>query len=90
MKITFASLSRKNDKKEKKKKKTGMAIAKLFAFYANVIIMKDHINIDLQASTKYLRLTLVFMRNSALREKSNFCFSRVILVLTKFSFWQED
>ena len=34
-KITFASLSRKSDENEKKKKKSRMAIAKLFAFYAN-------------------------------------------------------
>ena len=39
--------------------------------------------------TKSLRLTLVFM--CALREKFNFCFSRdFLLVLTKFSFWQQD
>ena len=39
-----------------------------------------------QSFTKYLRLTLVSMSNSALREKFNFCFSRVfLLVLTKFS-----
>ena len=31
----------------------------------------------LQPFTKYLRLTLVSMWNSALREKVNFCFSRV-------------
>ena len=37
LKITFTSLSRKRDEKEKKRKKTGMAIAKLFAFYANAI-----------------------------------------------------
>ena len=35
MKITFPSLSRKSDEKEKKKNKTRMAIAKLFAFHAN-------------------------------------------------------
>ena len=35
--VTFASLSRKSDEKEKKKKKTRMAIAKLYAFHANVI-----------------------------------------------------
>ena len=29
-----------------------------------------------QAFTKYLRLTLVFMKNSALRKKFSFCFSR--------------
>ena len=45
--------------------------------------------INLQSFAKYLRLTLVFMRNSALWEKFNFCFSRdFLLVLTKFSFWQ--
>ena len=44
-----------------------------------------------QLFTKYVKLTLVFMRNSALRERFNFCFSRVFLVvLTKFSFLQED
>ena len=34
-------------------------------------------NTNSQQLTKYLRLTLVFMRNSAQREKFNFCFSRV-------------
>ena len=38
--------------------------------------------------TKYLRLTLVFMWGSALREKFNFCFSRAfLLVLAKLLFW---
>ena len=32
---------------------------------------------DLQSFTKYLRLTLVFIWNSALREKFIFCFSKV-------------
>ena len=50
-----------------------------------------HIWISLQSFTEYLRLTLVFMRNSALQEKFNFCFfKRFLLVLTKFSFWQGD
>ena len=41
----------------------------------------------LQSVTKYLRLTLVFTWSSALREKSNFYFSRVFLPeLTKVSF----
>ena len=31
----------------------------------------------LQSFTKYLRLTLIFMGHSALREKFNLCFSRV-------------
>ena len=45
----------------------------------------------LQSSAKHLRLTLVLMRNSALWEKFNFCFSRVFhLVLTKFSLWKEE
>ena len=38
---------------------------------------------SLQSFTKYLRLTLVFMRNSALREKVNFCFSRVFASVNK-------
>ena len=33
--------------------------------------------IDLQSFTRYLRLKLVFMWSSTLREKFNFCFSRV-------------
>ena len=40
LKITFASLSRKSDEKEKRKK-TRMATAKLFAFHANAIIHLD-------------------------------------------------
>ena len=43
--------------------------------------------LKLQLFTKYLRLTVVFMWKSALREKFNFFF---LLLLTKFSFWQED
>ena len=38
LKITFAILSRKSNEKEKKKKKTRMEIAKLFAFHSNAII----------------------------------------------------
>ena len=34
-------------------------------------------DVHLQSFTKYLRLTLVFVRNNALREKFNFCFTRV-------------
>ena len=30
-----------------------------------------------QSFTKHVRVTLVFMRNSGLRKKFNFCFSRV-------------
>ena len=41
---------------------------------------------QLQSFTKYLKLTLVFMRNSALPEKF---FMFFLLVLTKFLFWQE-
>ena len=44
-----------------------------------------------QPFTRYLRLTLVFMWNSALREKFKFLFFKSFLqVLTKFSFWPED
>ena len=32
---------------------------------------------------KKLELTLVFMQNSALREKFNFCFSRVFAIINK-------
>ena len=34
-------------------------------------------NAALQSFSKYLRLTLVFMSNSSLRKKFNFCFSKV-------------
>ena len=37
----------------------------------------------LQSLTKYLRLTLVFMWNKALREKFNFCFSRIFASMYK-------
>ena len=44
-----------------------------------------------QPFRKYLRITLVSMWNSALRQKFNFSFSRFfLLVLTKFSYWWED
>ena len=42
----------------------------------------------LQSFTKYLRQTLVFMRNSALREKYNLW--RLLLALTKWLFRDED
>ena len=48
LKITFASLARKSDEKEKKKKKTSMAIGKLFAFYANA---KSSINPEGEINT---------------------------------------
>ena len=41
----------------------------------------------LQSFTGYLRLTLVFMWNSALREKFNFSF---LVVFKKLSFWQGE
>ena len=47
-------------------------------------------NVILQSFTKYLRLALVFMQNSALREKFNLFLKSFLLVLTMFSFWQED
>ena len=37
------------------------------------VFLKD----KLQSFTKYLRLTLIFMLNSALRKNFNFCFSKV-------------
>ena len=45
-----------------------------------------------QSFTKYFRLTIVFMRNSALREKFNFFFffKSFLLVLTKFSIWHRE
>ena len=44
-----------------------------------------------ESFTEYLGLTLVFMWNSALQKRLNFCFSRnFLLVSTKFSFWQGD
>ena len=44
-----------------------------------------------QSFTKYLRLALVFMGNSTLPEKFNFCFlKRLLLVFTKFAFLQDD
>ena len=44
-----------------------------------------------QLFTKYLKQTLVFVWNSALREKFNFCFSGIfLLVPRKFSFREGD
>ena len=43
-----------------------------------------------QSFTKYLRLTLVFMQNSALREKFNFYVSVVFLSINKIFILQED
>ena len=39
---------------------------------------------DLQSFTKIFRLTLVFMQSGTLREKFNFCFSRVFVSISKF------
>ena len=50
----------------------------------------ENLNVILQSFTKYLRPALVFMRNSALREKFNLFLKSFLLVLTMFSFWQED
>ena len=41
-----------------------------------------------QSFTKYVRLTLVSMWNNALREKLNFCFSRVFWLSTRLSFYE--
>ena len=35
-----------------------------------------------QSFTEYLKLTLVFIRNSVLREKFHFCFSRVFVSIS--------
>ena len=44
-----------------------------------------------QPFTKYSRQTIVFMWNSELREKVQFLFfSSFLLILTKFSFWEEE
>ena len=40
-----------------------------------------------QSFTKYLRQTLVFMRNNALREKFNFCFQEIFTSTDKFFFF---
>ena len=45
--------------------------------FSNVSGKKSLKDLDLQSFTKYLGLTLVFMRISALLEKFNFFFSRV-------------
>ena len=52
--------------------------------------LKSKTGFQRQSFTKYLRISLVFTRNSTLREKFNFYFARVLLGLTKYSFWQED
>ena len=44
----------------------------------------------LQSWTKYLRQTLVFILNSALWEKFNFCFSGFFARLTKILIWEEE
>ena len=50
-----------------------------------------HIRISLKSITKYMRLTLVFMRISTLREKVYVLFFKsFLLVLMKFTFWQKD
>ena len=37
-----------------------------------------HLKLEMQPSTKYLKLPLVFAWNSALRENFDFCFSLVL------------
>ena len=62
-------------------------IFEIFIFYQ--FLLKYSKN-NVQSQTKYLRQTLVFMWNSAQREKFNFYFLRsFLLVLTKFSFWED-
>ena len=49
-----------------------------------------HIQISLQSILKYLRQTLLFMWNSALQQKFNFCIPKIfLLALTNFLFWEE-
>ena len=51
-----------------------------FCIIFNMILFANaqgSLKIKLQPFTKFLRLTLVFMLNSTLRKKFNFCFSRV-------------
>ena len=43
-----------------------------------------------QSFTKYLRPTLVFIKNSTLQKMFNLFFKSCLLALTKFLFWQED
>ena len=45
--------------------------------YKYLLMSKFYWGSSLQSSTKYLRLTLVFMQNSVLQRKFNFCFSSV-------------
>ena len=53
------------------------------------ILSRDS-NYILQSFTKYFRLNLVFMQNSALREKFNFCFSGVFASSNKVFILAED
>ena len=45
---------------------------------------------NLQSFTKYMILTLVFMWNSALREKFDFFFQEIFTSVNKIPFWLED
>ena len=64
----------------------GQNISRLFYFLAQFLFTTSET--ELQSFTKYLRLTLVFMWNTALREKFNFCFQEffvsIIFVSIKF------
>ena len=53
-------------------------------------ISEQHYRKQPHSSTKYLRLTLVFMWNSTLRKSLIFIFQEFLLVLTKFSFRHKD
>ena len=55
---------------------------------ANVIHKLNPYKAELHSSSKYLRITLVFMWNSAVQEKFHFfLFKSFLIVLTNFSFW---
>ena len=62
--------------------------------YLPLIAVAQYPISELQLFTKYLRQTLVFMWNSALRKKFKFFifffYSSFLLILTKFSLWEED
>ena len=74
----------------------GLLVAKIFQTNQIYRGMRRVRSKNSNVFIKHLRQTLVFIRSSALREKSNFCFFfffffflRFLLVLTKFSFWEE-
>ena len=72
------------------KSKYLMQVTKNGFYYVSVVIVEfnrfleaDLLYVIVQSFTKYLRLTLVFMWNSWLREKFNFCAARVFASINK-------